>query len=63
MEAIERYLHLAKHTTAVAFAKQEPGAFLLKRPAKTGEVSMPVGQIPFVTQPQHDRWTKVQLVP
>ena len=49
METLEKYLTLATHTTAVSFAKEEPGPFLLKRPTKQSEPSSTSQQIGFVT--------------
>ncbi|MFZ5894898.1 MAG: FHA domain-containing protein [Myxococcota bacterium] len=49
MEAVDRYLHLVRHTTAVAFGKQEPGPFLLKRPSLSGVRVAAPEQIQFMT--------------
>ncbi len=49
METLEKYLKLATHSTGVAFAKEEPGPFLLKRPTMAREPAGASQQIGFVT--------------
>jgi hypothetical protein len=49
METLEKYLMLATHTTALAFAKEQPGPFLLKRPTKLHETESAAKPIGFVT--------------
>jgi pSer/pThr/pTyr-binding forkhead associated (FHA) protein len=49
MEPVDRYLTLVKHMTSVAFAKQELGYFLLKRPIETTETAAQPAPISFDT--------------
>jgi hypothetical protein len=49
MEPLDRYLTLVKHMTPIAFAKQESGVYLLKRPTKSKESAELPAQISFVT--------------
>lgn len=49
MESLEKYITLATHTTALAFAKEEPGPFLLKRPTKSNKDDTAAPAIGFVT--------------
>lgn len=46
METLDKYLTIAMHSTALAFARQEPGPYLLKRPNLTtepGNSTQPIG--------------------
>lgn len=63
METLEKYLDLVKHMTPVAFAKQESGTFLLKRPTKNREMAKAPEQTSFDTalsvvqvDPHADKW-------
>jgi len=49
MENLEKYLTLATHTTAISFAKAEPGPFLLKRPTRKGDATGVSQQMGFAT--------------
>ena len=49
MEVLDKYLYLVKHTTPVAFAKQEDWPFLLKRPSQNHINLDRQEQISFVT--------------
>ena len=68
METLEKYLNLVKHMTSVAFAKQESGTFLLKRPTENSKPADGPEQISFDTvyatvqvDPFADQWCIVPV--